>query len=399
MDPVTVAATPLPLGPITLLPGIELSPRLTLYPPTLHLVLSFEGVPFYDQRLDLARRELGFRHAAGPLHVDLRLTVDLSRGELVAHGEIRAGELRRAFDAERVVRWAPMLGSVGGSIEAHPPPVNDPAGPVRAVLPVINRIPISSVPRLGTDVGARVKEVFFPDHPEFLFNVCFAVGPAPADGPGAYGDPDSPWFNVFCGYYQIDCLKRDWDRPFGYRAGAAGEPFEVVIDDVVRVGKADWNYLSNWMYGVPIEAVAAHDDLDVCASRPRPPRIAVGGRAWDVVDVERFTVVTTFESGAPGSGRLRENSLLTPLWRAAFGPPSGRVDAGASFPPAAMRARFYMAWSEDEEAFHTYLFGGTVNQAFDGPANDALLHAQMTAVEQVIAQHYAALGFPPEDTY
>jgi hypothetical protein len=53
-----------------------------------------------------------------------------------------------------------------------------------------------------------------------------------------------------------------------------------------------------------------------------------------------------------------------------------------------------MAYTEDAEAYHTYLFGGTVNKAFDGPQNDAFLADQLVACQAVIEAHYPTLGFP-----
>lgn len=48
---------------------------------------------------------------------------------------------------------------------------------------------------------------------------------------------------------------------------------------------------------------------------------------------------------------------------------------------------------EDASAYHTVLFGGTINKAFDGPHNDQQLTEQLTACETVMTAYYPALGF------
>jgi hypothetical protein len=339
-----------------------------------------------DESFDLVRRQVKWSRSLGLIAFDLEIDVDLELGELKVRGDVRVPGGHEIDTPDIVERWAPMLGRVGGRFEAFPPQIE--GVETRSILPVINRIPIESRPRLGTRVGALAKAAFFPSLPDFLFNVCFVVGPAP-DGPGAYTDPESPWFNVFMGYYQLDCPRDRWTRPFGYQPGASGA-LEVCLDEVLRVGKADWNYLSNWMYGVPDEAIAALDRLSPDDHRSALRRHPIGDREWDLVDLDGVRVVSAY----PGGDSLAHNSLLSPVWRAAIGEPTIREDHPEPFPPAFMRGCFYMAWSEDPTAFHTHLFGGTVNKAFDGEANDAFLARQMKACEVVIAGHYGELGFP-----
>jgi hypothetical protein len=190
------------------------------------------------------------------------------------------------------------------------------------------------------------------------------------------------------GYYQIDCPKAEWQRPFAYRPGAAGA-LEVDLDEVLRVGKADWNYLSNWMYGVPEEAITALDRLPPDNHRSDLRKHPIGDREWDLVDLDGVRVVSAY----PGQGSLAHNSALSPVWRAAIGEPTVRDDHLEAFPPTLMRGCFFMAWSEDAAAFHTHLFGGTVNKAFDEDGNKDFLAKQMKACEVVITEQYGDLGF------
>jgi hypothetical protein len=290
-----------------------------------------------------------------------------------------------------LVAFCPTLGAVGGELLAHPPAVDaGGAGASQSIVPTITRIPVSARPRIGTPVGSMVKAALFADTPDFDFNVCFAVGPFRPFRAGAYGNPTSPWFNVFVGYYQIDCPRPAWTRPFGYTSASPGAA--IAFDDILRIGKADWNYFSNWMYGVPLSAITPYDQPDPGVICTVLDRVTIGQRQWDQVDVDGLTAVSAYQ--APGSTLLADNTVLTPLWRVTYGEPESVPGFDASFIGTQLHARLYMAWSEDASGFHTYLFGGTVNKAFDAAGNPQFLADQMTACEAVIAEHYPTLGFP-----
>jgi hypothetical protein len=77
-----------------------------------------------------------------------------------------------------------------------------------------------------------------------------------------------------------------------------------------------------------------------------------------------------------------------------YGEPRSRSGHDTSFPGTSMHAQFLMAFSEDATTYRTYLFGGTVNKAFDADQNATFMTEQMTACRQVITDHYATLGFP-----
>ncbi|MEZ4302890.1 MAG: hypothetical protein R3B70_48650, partial [Polyangiaceae bacterium] len=332
---------------------------------------------------------------------DIQLDVDLAKGEVTLSGVVcvlsPTGWQCHRFPPEVLIAWSPTLGAVGGEILAHPPVITDPVyGTSNSIVPTITRIPVDTVSRIGTPVGSLVKTALFPQAPDFLFNVCFAVGPFLPFLPGAYGDPTSPWFNVFAGYYEIDCPKPAWDRPFGYRLTTPTPT--VDFDEVLRIGKADWNFFSNWMYGVPKDIVDLYVPPDPGVRTEHLGRRTIAQSTWDLVDIDGFSAVTAYESNAEGAARLVENTPLTPAWRLTYGEPRPRSEYTKSFPGASMRAQLYMAFSEDETMFRTYLFGGTVNKTFDGPPNAGLLERQMAAVAEVMTAHYPALGFPLPST-
>ncbi|MFO0512836.1 MAG: hypothetical protein ACK51K_19480, partial [Gammaproteobacteria bacterium] len=246
-----------------------------------------------------------------------------------------------------------------------------------------------------------------------LFNVCFSCGaPKGVLREGSYGDPTSPWFNVFFGYYQIDVVASAWGRPFGYCDASSGA---VDTDDVVRIGKADWNYFSNWMYGVPDAAIVPTDRLDDPQLRfEQRPRRAVNGRAWDEVLLDGVRVASAYDPGRADGLQLVDRGLWSALWRASFGLPLRRavVDEPAFF-AVPMAARLYMAYRESaadddlgEPSYQTFFFGGTVNRWYAEHAadaaerdrrrafNEAFLEAQMRAVERVMRDPCGDLGFP-----
>lgn len=295
----------------------------------------------------------------------------------------------------------PTPGSIGGSVWAHPPYVNDPQlGRSRSVVPIINRIHVDDRPQLGARMGQIAKVIFFPEYPAFVFNVCFAVGDFSLIlQPGLYGDPHSHWFNVFMGYYQLDAPKAIWTRPFGYER--ADTHARVAFEDILRLGKADWNYFSNYMYGVPEDCIEPYNKVDPSTPCRNLGRLPIGQRSWDSIEIED-EAVSAYESETPGARGLVYNSMLTPLWRRTFGLPCPRPDFQQSFISTKLRGRMYMSFSEDEDSYHTVIFGGTVNKSFPASLNERFLELQMQACRETIERHYPRLGFveqimPPQN--
>jgi len=256
------------------------------------------------------------------------------------------------------------------------------------------RIMVDKVPRQLTNVGSLVKEIFFNKYPDFIFNVCFAVGHFEPDSlsPGQYGDPRSPWFNVFVGYYELEVPKSTWKRPFGYTIDAENQPV-VNFDDILRIGKADWNYFSNWMYGVPDGSVNPFNNLGKASTVPFP-RERIGNNYWDYFEIKDVEVVSAYCSRGPEGKPLVSNCPLTPFWRPSFGLPvsSDIPEFPLSFIGVKMRGQMYLSYREDGDSYKTVIFGGTVKSDFIG--GDDFLKIQMAACREVILNHYRNLGFP-----
>ncbi len=256
-------------------------------------------------------------------------------------------------------------------------------------------------------VGKTVHDELFPGRP-FKFNVVFARAHSDILGHGDYSNPQSIWYNVFLGYYEIDVKKSVWGRPFGYDISADGTP-TILINDIKRIGKADWNHFSNELYGVPKSAIAVHrlDDVSETSDpAPSPPRVKREGwdGAWDLVDLNHVKVVGPY-SATGLAGYDRSHPLVGWMWRYAFGRWSGFDRTAKSFEPVHMRGKFFMTFKADrdkngEPIYRTFLFGGTVNEAWDSidPAkNKRFLDLQLDTVAKIIAKE-RGIGFAPMST-
>jgi hypothetical protein len=291
----------------------------------------------------------------------------------------------------------PELGEVDGRTFGGAVTVNDPRFGASASPGVVVLIKVQDGGDNGpAHVGAEVKRAFFPDTPPFHFNVSFACGKPEADG-GAYTDPHSIWFNVFVGYYEIDVRKAAWGRPFGYQRGDRDAP--IATEDILRIGKADWNYFSNYLYGVPLDVVRGFDQKRAGTAR-YAGRKRVGKRDWDVLELEQVEVLSAYVSGKDGQALVDTAQLSTDAWRASFGGIHPRPDFPKSFIPTHMRARIYMSFREGKErttgerTYRTTLFGATTNDVFpDAKENDRFLEVQDAALQKVMATSYPDLGF------
>ena len=298
---------------------------------------------------------------------------------------------RHDLHERSILRFDPSIGEIGGRTDVYPPVVHDPVyGASQNCTGTILRVHVDDEVRDLCPVGAKVKSVMFPSpYPPFVFNAVAAVGAHDDDGPQAYGNPHSPWFNVFLGYYQLDCRKDRWDRPFGF-VSADGADSVPHVEDLARLGKADWNFFSNWDYGVPEDECRKYCEVDL---RPEDHEdgglVEVAGRRWRRFELRNVEVVSAYESDAPGARRLVTNTLTTPITRQSYGPPSPSPDFPASFFPKKLDGVFHMAYVDDGEYYRTMIFGGTAHAGEDRP----LLDAQVAATLAVIADRYAGFGF------
>lgn len=376
---------------VSLAPGVAL--RLSMPPGEESLVLSLlhEGEVVGSATAKVGATHHTLRYLTGLVSVRLDVDVDGLLGEVVASGEVRvrdplSGHWDTLLDLEGDVlaRYAPVAGVIGTTPVPDPPAVDDPEyGKSRPTATGVTRLFVDDEERLLTDVGRRAKARLWADRPGFVFNTVACVG--------SYVDPDSPWFNVFLGYYQIDVAKKEWGRPFAYES-AQGIDSRIDFEDIVRLGKTDWNWFSNWMYGVPEPDVLPCDGVDM-SEIPASQADAgtLGATRWHYARVGNVEFVSAYESDAPGAARLVDNSLLSPTWRRSYGEPAPRPAHTTSFPPTRLDAELYIAYWEDEASFHTVMFGGTAPVG----ADPRFLALQMDASRAVVERSYPTLGFAP----
>ncbi len=295
----------------------------------------------------------------------------------------------------------PLVGRIRGKF--LPPPVRIRSFGGSMSVPAALRIEIDGKRHDRTrpaGLSAAAKNLFDGFDP-FVFNVSFACGKG-TWWRGRYADPWSVWFNVFSGYYQIDVDWPVWRRPFGYE-GNENDGFQVDLGEVARLGRADWNYFSNYMYGVPVEAVARYDK-GTFDGTVRPGRVLLGSTGWDSVAIRGVEVASAYLARDGRGLQTHRQPFLQGLWRAAFGGPRARPGFPESFIPARMTAEILMSWRLRGDVASTLIFGATVNDVYPKlPArrgrdrereNRDFLQAQMRALRALVSREYGDAGFP-----
>ena len=375
--------------------GIELRCAMDSLDDSVLVGVAWRGIRLGQQRFNRKSEHHPFRFALPFLRVEVGVWADVFSGEVAGEGEIAVrplvGRWRKLVDVERkVLRFDPAVGEIGGTPDFTEPVVDhERYGRSQLCTPAILRLHVDEGERAISDAGRLVKNSLFACHPPFVFNTIACVGAADESGRGAYPNPNSVWFNVFFGCYQIDAPRSDWPRPFGYLS-ADGAASSIAFDDIARLGEADWNFFSNWMYGVPMEAIKPYNKVEPVKTVQDPAPELIGSTLWHHATVEGVTCVSTYESDVRGAARLVTNSLVDDIWRRAFGLPNPQRDRPTSFVPTTLRAELQMAYFEDEDAYHTVICGGTAIV----PVDPEFLVTQMTAIRAVIETSYPDCGFP-----
>ena len=268
--PVTAGSSTLDLAHPTQL-------RVSLGLGTVTVTVVHGGRDVYSGTIEQGKT-LDYKFAHPFIRGDLDLTANFETGEIAGSGSIEARipftghwhDLLRIDPAHPKVlaTYDPCSGVVGDQSklqDAAKPNMDGNArfGPCALATPNVLRIHVTDHGRVVNNIGQMVKRRLFKDTPEFVFNTVASVGGT--DSPAYarhYTDPESPWFNLFLGYYQIDAAESaGWTRPFGFRSDDA-EASEPKFEELVQLGMADWNWFSNWNYGTPVDAIEAAEALD-----------------------------------------------------------------------------------------------------------------------------------------
>ncbi len=280
--------------------------------------------------------------------------------------------------------------------ETPTPGVDDPKIGQSMPGPAVFTVEVGEKSTAYQGVGKIAHDRFFEKSPPFLFKARFACGKAEPGKPGAYGDPGSIWFNVQLGYYEIDVPRSLWSRPFAY-----SEKGELLPEEIVRIGKADWHYFSNYLYGVPRNALEPLDAVDMKKIEARAPgKRKVGARLFDLVLLAHIDVASAY--CAHGASDLEERPGFSEIWRGMFGAPHPRPELTQSFVPTKLASVAYATWKHEyskelgEDAYKTFVFGGTVNEGYaDSAENERFLGLQLESVRKVIEEGFPDLGKEP----
>ena len=154
------------------------------------------------------------------------------------------------------------------------------------------------------------------------------------------------------------------------------------------MGKADWNYFSNYVYGVPgpyckkNSAISGKEKHKIIN-----PAVTIGQFKYIEVEVEEVEVVSAYQSN---DEKLVNNyKVFTPLWQKVFGthPPVEGYDQ--SFITTRMKMKFFIRFDKGydsdlkAEAYNTYVYGGSINMDFpDKEYNEDFLRSQLAGLKQ-----------------
>ena len=301
----------------------------------------------------------------------------------------------------KIPRWVRLAGDIAGLTWAPPVVIKDATFGTSMTIPSILEVIIDGQAGVTTPSALGVvTDELFRDYPKFIVNVAFSCGKARSFRPGPYANPGSRWFNVFVGYYQIDVPKSVWSRPFGYRPDGRGG-FSIDPTEIAKLGRADWNYFSNYLYGVPLSSLRATPDQ---AELAMLPPVTIGSQTWDHLGGSNIRVASIYQARA-GEQLVDTWYVLNNLWRAAFGQPYTGEDPNVSFGLTDLEAELLVGYGEDSDdhdlhrpVYRTYVFGGTVNRSWARadsarrqPENARFLRLQMTTLTRLIETKFGNL--------
>lgn len=282
----------------------------------------------------------------------------------------------------------PLIGEINDRFLYSPPSLIDKSFGETTRFPSVLEIYIDKNASKPIDIGKLTHEILFKDYPTMVFNVCFSCSrPHFWTNKSNYANPRSHWFNVFFGFYEINAPQSKWNRPFGF---ISGDSAELNKADLIKLAKADWNYFSNYMYGVPQEVCKQNSSISGNETiRVLNPSKTINEHSYIEAEVENIQVVSGYESVQ--GGLVNNHPLFSPLWRKVFGTFPPEHNYPKSFIPTKMKMRFYIRYDSDydsdldETSYNTYIYGGSINMDFpDSEYNERFLNAQLTGIRNSI---------------
>ncbi len=292
--------------------------------------------------------------------------------------------LRRLKYVSKNIMGLPLIGEFHNKFFIEPPRLLTKKFGKASFSPIVVEIPINDNTGIE-DAGKIVNDLYFKKKPPIMFNVCFACARPSLFKGGDYANPESHWFNVFFGFYEIDVDAALWKRPFGFKNASAND---LDFDDLLKIGKSDWNFFSNYLYGVPKNECLKYSSLtDSIKTSIINTNITIGTHKFIEAEVSGVKVVSAYVSKQDNKKLLKNDGILTTIWQSAFGRPKPSNKYPDSFIPATMKLHFYIRFEKsfdhdlNSDAYKTYIYGGTINMDYNGSVNnDDFLKAQLEAV-------------------
>lgn len=178
-----------------------------------------------------------------------------------------------------------------------------------------------------------------------------------------------------------------WDRPFGFIANNSNQ---LAIEDLIKLAKADWNFFSNYMYGVPFQnCVTASEIFGDEVLKIIDDKVIINNKQFIEAEISNIKVVSGYQSAS--EKLLNNDKLFSPIWRKVFGIHPPISDYLKSFITTNMKMKFYIRFEKsfdpdlEEICYNTYIYGGSINLDYpNSTTNERFLDSQLQGIKQSI---------------
>lgn len=277
----------------------------------------------------------------------------------------------------------PTIGEINGKYFVEIKGINDNVfGRTRESVGVYE-IEVKDKPKV-LKVGKIIKDMMFSDYPDFLLNIIATSAYVNEKGISDYANPLSHWYNVFYGFYEINVPVDKVSSAYGFDVNG-----NVIPMDIIKIGLCDWNLVTAYMYGVPLEY--CKDNVKITGYeqiRLINKSVKIGNFTYQ--EVEFGNIIGT--SVYPAKESLVDNAFyISDMLQKSWGKHGYIEGYNQPFPPVRMSGRFYITWSvfhDDDlgvQCYKTIVGGGVINMDYPDVAfNLSFLDKQMEMVRESI---------------
>lgn len=278
----------------------------------------------------------------------------------------------------------PTVGEINGGYFMTLKEINDPIFGQSTANFEVMEFEIKDHPRVFKS-AKLVKELIFHDYPDFTLNELY--GMAKVDKlthQSDYPNPTSHWYNVYYGFYEIDLPLSTAPAAFGFDREGNINP-----TDIIKLGIADYSFLTAYNYGVPIEICKQHiKPTGQEEFRIIKENVKIGTFTYTLIEISNAMLLSVY----PAREKLTSNeyptsNLLHKMWGTHGYVPGFETP----YPLVRMKARLYVTYSIGHDAdyngpcYKTLIAGGIVNMDYPDQAfADAFLEKQLEAVRESI---------------